>query len=227
MVDSVDVVLEDSCSDDNKSDGPYACADEKRGHHDEKQQQTEQQHGDREEHVNFTDIDSDLESLSSESDDDLREAELRLEAMKQEQKLLYKQSKRARIAQETEAVAKSLRKLKKEGKHGASRSPVTVKSLRAMEDVVEEVDQLMDRNMRIKTVDSSECETDCVSSSSAAGKPRRNNSHPSNVRKGSQQENKSGKSKNSLTSDYKFPQMWPHSFLNPHLCTVRRKIMRI
>ena len=226
MVDSVDVVLEDSCSDDNKSDGPYACADENRDHHDEKQQQTEQQHGgDREEHVNlnFKDIDSDLESLSSESDDDLREAELRLEAMKQEQKLLYKQSKRARIAQETEAVAKSLRKLKKEGKHGASRSPVTVKSLRGMDDIVEEVDRLMDRNMRIKTVDSSECETDCVSSPSAAGKSRRINSHPSNVRKGSQQENKSGKSKNSLTSDYKFPQMWPHSFLNPHFVHSKEK----
>ena len=38
-----------------------------------------------------------------------------------------------------------------------------------------------------------------------------------------QSERKSGKSKNSLTSDYKFPQKWPHSFLNPHFVHSKEK----
>ena len=49
----------------------------------------------------------------SEDDDGLREAELQLELLKKEEKELRKQSKRARIARETEEVRKSLNELKK------------------------------------------------------------------------------------------------------------------
>ena len=233
MVDSVDAALEES-SDGNKSDDQYACVDTAgRDRHLEIQNKQKQQHehgdgdGDSsDEHSNHNDnVDLDLQSSSSESDEDLRDAEVRLEILKQEQKLLYKQSKRARIAKETEAVEKSLSKLKREGKHAASKKSksVTVKSLRSMDDIVEQVDRLMDSNMKIKSIDSSEGESDCVSSSGRLG---RNSSHQSRARnavKGNQQEKKSGKSKNCLTSDYKFPQMWPHSFLNPHFVHSKEK----
>ena len=187
MVDSVDAALEES-SDGNKSDDPYACVDTEPDRHLEVQNKQQHEHGDHDgdgdscdEHSDHN-VDSDLQSSSSESDEDLREAELRLEVLKQEQKLLYKQSKRARIAKETEAVAKSLSKLKREGKHAASKKSkaVTVKSLRSMDDVVEQVDRLMDSNMKIKSVDSSEGESDCVSSlGRSAG---RNSSHQSRAR---------------------------------------------
>ena len=221
MVDGVNAALGDESSDGYKTDALNACAKDHL-------QQQQQQHGDSvDAHASYvyeSENDSDLETVSTESDDDLGEAELKLEAMRKEQKLLLKQSKRARIARETKQLEISLGELRRDKKHGAGKKSVTLKSLRTMDDVVEQVDQLMDRNMRIKTVDSSE-ESDCVSSS---GRSARNSSYPRKVNKktdnkGNQVEKKSGKSKNSLTSDYKFPQMWPHSFLNPHFVQSKEK----
>ena len=173
-----------------------------------------------------SDNEVDTDTASSESDDELRVAEQKLEVMRKEQKRLFKQSKRARIARETQEIEKSLRLLKKCGK--PARKKVTAKSLRAMNDVVDEVDQLMDKHMKIKTVESSsDTETDCVPRRSAGGSSsgrtttvRRSNSDQRNER---QPEKKSGKSKSSLTSDYKFPQKWPHSFLNPHFVHSKEK----
>ena len=163
---------------------------------------------------------------SSESDGELLEAELRLEALKKQEKLLAKRSKRARIAKETEEVEKSLRKLKKNG--GGSKK-ITAASLRDMDDVMEEVDRLMDKNMKIKTVaeSSTESESDVVSSKcgSSSGRTRRKSKSYQGVEKTGKEkaEKKSGKSKSSLNSDSKFPQKWPHSFLNPHFVHSKEK----
>ena len=83
--------------------------------------------------------------------------------------------------------------------------------------------------MKIKAVESSsETETDCVPRRSGSSSGRsakatvktRAHSEQGGVR---HQERRSGKSKNSLTSDYKFPQKWPHSFLNPHFVHSKEK----
>ena len=223
----VDVALEEE-STDHDGDGIYACASGKN------KKGKQKQHGeDGGEILNCEVVvgnsdDSENESVAdetSDSDGELLEAELRLEALKKEEKLLEKRAKRARIAKETEEVEKSLQKLKKNG--GAKAKKVTAASLRNMDDVMEEVDRLMDKNMKIKTVadSSTESESDVVSSSvskcgSSTGRTRRK----SKSRQGQEKaEKKSGKSKNSLNSESKFPQKWPHSFLNPHFVLSKEK----
>ena len=106
MVDSVDVALQEENSDEN-SDG--ACANLNA----RKQQQ---QDGEGSNVVddgailnylvgNVDDSGNEINEYSSgESDEELLQAERRLEAMKQQQKSLLKQSKRARIAQETKEI---------------------------------------------------------------------------------------------------------------------------
>ena len=222
-MDDVDVTLiHQSADEDNRSsseDDFHACA------RNVNKQPSKQHRDDGGAILNYEVVvgnsdDSGNDAESSESDEELREADQKLQALRKQQKLLFKQSKRARIAQETEEIQKSLRKLKKNGKTGKSK--ITSKSLRTMDDVMEEVDQLMDKNMKIKAVESSsETETDCVprrsgSSSGRSVKPKtRVHSEQEGVK---HQERRSGKSKNSLTSDYKFPQKWPHSFFKSAFC---------
>ena len=83
----------------------------------------------------------------------------------------------------------------------------------------------MDQKMKIKTVEtSSESESDVVPVKSASSRSR--SKVCQGRRKGGKEqvtERKSGKSKNSLTSDSRFPQKWPHSFLNPHFVNSKEK----
>ena len=153
MVDSVRSALQES-ADDERDD---ACAIN---------QNKQQQHGqstkyDGGEILNYELVvgnsdDSEYEEEGdpdeiSDSDDDLREAEARLARLKKQQKLLAKQTKRERIAKETEEVEKSLKKMQKSAAKKGKKI-ITASSLRAMDDVVEEVDWLMDQKMKIKTV---------------------------------------------------------------------------
>ena len=230
MIESVDVALQSSADEDkeNSDVDPYACAAAS-------VKNVNKQHGeDGGEILNYevnigNSYDTDNEFESSESDEELRDAELKLEAMRKEQKILFKQSKRARIAQETAEIQKSLLKLQKNAVGKSVKKRVTAKSLRSMDDVVEQVDLLMDKNMRIKTVErsSSDSETDCVSRRSISSSGRKTSSKKSSSEHSKAKERlvekKSGKSKNSLTSDYKFPQKWPHSFLNPHFVHSKEK----
>ena len=233
MIESVDEALLSSAEEDNDHVEAYACASTTK-------QNVNKQHGgeDGGELLNYQIVvgnpdDTDNEGEASESDEEIREAELQLQAMRKQQKLLFKQTKRARIAQETEEIRKSLLKLKKDADVRSGKKQLTAKSLRGMDDVMEEVDQLMDANMKIKTVESSssDVETDCVSRRSDSSSrrktsiTRRKSSSEEGKRSGREvlQDKKSGKSKKSLTSDYKFPQKWPHSFLNPHFVHSKEK----
>ena len=105
----------------------------------------------------------------SESDEEIREAEARLQLMKKQHKVLKKQEKRARIAEETAEVEKALKNLRK-GKQ--TKNDVTVASLRSMGDVVNQVDRLMDKNLSFKnkTGSSSDSEEESSSDVVAAGK---------------------------------------------------------
>ena len=167
-------------------------------------------------------------SESEENDDDLLAAERNLQLLKKKHQVLQQQSKRARIKRETAEVEKALKQLEKEnGKHKIKKSNVTAKSLRAMDEVVSEVDRLMDRHMNIKAADSSsgeEEESDVLSVCDSSGGVRRNKKKEVKPLKQKQPEKKvSGKSKNSLNSDIRFPQKWPHSGLNPLFVNSREK----
>ena len=160
-------------------------------------------------------------SVESEDDDDLKEAELQLQLMKKQQRDLLKKSKRARIERETEEVRRSLEVLKKSSNAKRGKK-VNAASLRAMDEVVDEVDRLMDRHMNIKAGRAcSDVESDVVSvrSNSSVVKKKKV------VERERHSETKlvSGKSKNSLNSDVKFPQKWPHSFLNPLFVSSKEK----
>ena len=166
---------------------------------------------------------SEYDSSATESEDDegLREAELQLELLKKEEKELRKQSKRARIARETAEVQKSLNELKSKNVKKKSKK-ITSASLRAMDEVVDQVDRLMDRHMNIKNDHVSDYESDVVSVTSSTKKRSKGSI---NERGGKQPDTRlvSGKSKNSLNSDVKFPQKWPHSFLNPMFVNSKEK----
>ena len=98
--------------------------------------------------------------------------------------------------------------------------------MRAMDEVVDQVDRLMDRHMNIKNDHVSDYESDVVSvTSSSSGTKKRSKGAINNERGGKQADTRlvSGKSKNSLNSDVKFPQKWPHSFLNPMFVNSKEK----
>ena len=85
----------------------------------------------------------------------------------------------------------------------------------------------MDRHMNIRAADSScgeEEESDVLSVSGSSGGVRKNKKKEVKSGKEKQAEKKvSGKSKNSLNSDIRFPQKWPHSGLNPLFVNSREK----
>ena len=115
MIESVDEALLSSAEEDNDHVEAYACASSTT------KQNVNKQHGgeDGGELLNYQLVvgnpdDTDNEGEASESDEEIREAELQLQAMRKQQKLLFKQTKRARIAQETEEIRKSLLKIKKD-----------------------------------------------------------------------------------------------------------------
>ena len=159
---------------------------------------------------------SEVEETDEDSDDELTEAEIKLELMKKEFKILQKEEKRARIAKETEELERALKSLKKSK---PSKKHVTATTLRAMDDVVDEVDKLMDRNMNFNKNcgSSSEAESDVVSTASRRVKK------VEQVKVNRAEKKTSGKSKTLLDSECEFPQKWPHNFLNPHFVSCKDK----
>ena len=85
------------------------------------------------------------------SDEDIKNARRELEELKKKQRETAKKSKLEKIAEEKRAVRKSLEKAGDNKKiKRRSGQQVTVASLRKMDDVVEQVDKLMDRNLKLK-----------------------------------------------------------------------------
>ena len=158
-------------------------------------------------------------SGESDDDEDLREAEARLRLLKSQQKRLQRQSKRTRIERETAEVENSLKELKKSVNQPISETKrVTSASLRAMDDVVADVDRLMDKNLSFRKSIDSASDSDVVSQRSTE---TRKTKFDEKVGNGKQI---TGKSKNSINSQVKFQQKWPHNFLNPSFVNGREKI---
>ena len=145
------------------------------------------------------------------SDEEVKIAREDLLRLKRKQKELAKKSQLEKIARERSNVRKSLDKL--EGRGNKDKKNVTIRSLRKMDDVVEEVDKLMDKNLKFKCVESSVSDASSASDSEAEGRKAPSEKRPKTS-------HRSGKSK-SITSYVKFPQEWPHSHLSLHF--VNRK----
>ena len=143
--------------------------------------ETSHEHEDSTDENNHGDVSLvDDDSCSSASDGELKKAEERLKAVKKERKRLLKKNKLEQVARQTKEVEKSLKKLKSGGRDSSDGSrknkKVDIKSLRAMDDVVEKVDRLMEKNsLKTKTKaaplseSSSVSESESSSSCSSAG----------------------------------------------------------
>ena len=173
---------------------------------------------------------SEGESVSSDPDDgvesseeEVRIARKELDELKKKQRDLARKTKLEKIAEEKEAVRKSLEKVSEKKKR--SDHHVTVASLRKMDDVVERVDKLMDRNLRINKC-ATERYSDSDSDSGASRVDLVRSSSQRRSRRIVEEEkevavnHRSGKSK-SITSHVLYPQEWPHAHLALHF--VNRK----
>ena len=178
----------------------------------------EKQHENRDNKIGSDDANYDP-SGESDDDEDLREAETRLRLLKSQQKRLQRQSKRTRIEREKVEVKKSLKELK-EGvnKPKSKTTRVTSASLCAMDDVVADVDRLMDENLSFRKSIDSASDSDVVSQRSTETRKTKCDGKVEKVKQ------ITGKSKNSINSQVKFQQKWPHNFLNPSFVNGREKI---
>ena len=105
---------------------------------------------------------------------------------------------------------------------------MTVASLRKMDDVVDQVDKLMDDNLKINRVDPYDSDSDA--SDCDRGRYNKRSDDRRNRRRNVDEErkvltmHKSGKSK-PITSNVRFPQEWPHSHL-AYTLLIKIEIMR-
>ena len=175
------------------------------------------------------------------SDEEVAEARKQLLVVKNDLKKLSQKTKKTklqRIVREKEELQNSLHKLKKDHKTGKQLRArdgkvVTTESLRSMQGVVEEVDRLMDKNLRLdkgvaSSSDSNSAESSASSDSSdssedtdAERKKKKKRKEKKKLKKKSGK-HRSGKSKR-LTSYVKFPQKWPHSQLSLHFVSKEKK----
>ena len=161
---------------------------------------------------------------SDSSDDEIKNAEQTLKEIKKQQKKLIKQAKLERIAKETKDAQKLLKKLKCGGGKVKEKKEITVASLRAMDDVVEEVDKLMEKKKlkakKVANISSSDSSSSDSSSSSSESSDTEKKEEKKEKKISGM--HKSGKSKK-LTSKVKFPQEWPQSNLSLHFVNREKK----
>ena len=161
---------------------------------------------------------------SSEEDEEVQQARAQLLATKMERKRIRKQEKLKQIALETERINLSMRKLKAKQSEGSSKKKkkVTIKTLRKSDDVMEEVEELMDKNLNIE-VDSSDvdttstCSDDSTTSTSSEEEKKKKLKKKERRAKKKAGLHRSGKSKK-LTSFVKYPQMWAPYVFESEFC---------
>ena len=184
-------------------------------------------------------LDEHDEEESSDSEKDVSELELsnvekKLESMRLEEKRLKKLKKYRRLSAEAKEVEKSIKKLKKEGKSvKKGGKKVTNVTLRGMKDVMEEVDRLMDdkgikkkkaKKQEKKQESSTDTEEESETSSSSDSSEEEVEVEEKKPKKQKKESGKlkSGKSKQ-ITSDVRFPQDWPQSYLSLHFVNQDKK----
>ena len=159
-------------------------------------------------------------SCASEEDEEILRAQENLVLAKKEEKMLRKKQKLERIANEMKEVERSVKSLRKKT---TAKEKLSMVSLRKMDDVEAEVNELMDKKMNIKSVvsssegsdDEAEEQVEVRSKSSSSGRKKELNKKKGRNEKANSTSglHKSGKSK-TLTSFVQFPQEWPHSHLS-------------
>ena len=165
--------------------------------------------------------------------DKLSSAEKRLRELKNERNKLIEKEKSDRIARETKEVEEELRRLKgKKEKRGSKEKVVTLKSLRGMNDVVDEVDRLMGKKFSLKAdkvgSDSDQTDYSCVSSSSACSASSAEDSDCGRGKDKKKKKSKRSKSHRSgkietRSSYVKNPQRWANTQLALHFACTREK----
>ena len=126
-----------------------------------------------------------------------------------------------------------MRRLKgKKEKRGSKEKVVTLKSLRGMNDVVDEVDRLMDKKFSLKAdkvvSDSDQTDYSCVSSSSACSASSAEDSDCGRGKDKKKKKSKRSKSHRSgkietRSSYVKNPQRWANTQLALHFACTREK----
>ena len=175
------------------------------------------------------------------SDDEIENAEKKLKELKREKRKLLEKRKLEHIDRETKEIQKELEKLKGNSKNlRRADKTVTVKSLRGMSDVVNEVDQLMDKKFSLKSSVSSASDDSLYSDDSSSESGTDSDKGRSKLSSGSDTDDnkkrkkdrsrkkkkggyhKSGKNRK-LTSYVKYPQRWANTQLALHFACAREK----
>lgn len=168
-------------------------------------------------------------SDDGDSDDDgdiiIRKAEEKLKKLRKKEERAKREEKLRRIQEETEQLEKSLKK-KKRSKH-----QTTTADLRSMSAVVSKVDTLMSEK-KLNFRDTSDSDIDGASNNSSGSEHGISDSGSASeeeqqiVRRREKEEKgrvkKSGKEVK-LTSNIRYPQKWPHSFLKLHYVAKEKK----
>ena len=170
------------------------------------------------------------DDCDSDDGDIIRKAEEKLKKLRKKEDRRKREEKLRRIQEETEQLEKSLKK-KKRSKH-----QTTTADLRSMSAVVAKVDTLMNEK-KLNFKDTSDSDIDGVSNNSSGSERGVSDSgsaseeEPQIVRRkeikedkgrGKKSDLKSGKEVK-LTSNIRYPQKWPHSFLKLHYVAKEKK----
>ena len=173
-----------------------------------------------------------------ESDEDvvMRKAKEKLARLRKKEERVRREEKLFQIEEETKRLEKSLKKKQQTGhrsKKGKSQQ-TTNADLRSMNDVVARVDTLMsEKKLNFKDTSDSELEVsndssvsdvNCGDSSASERETQRSTrkkEYDQHDEKG-RGSKKSGKEQK-LTSNIKYPQKWPHSFLKLHYVAKEKK----
>ncbi len=158
-----------------------------------------------------------FEGNSSVDEESLARMEEKLANLKVAEQKMKRKERHRRISMEAESLEKSIQGFKsKSVAMEEKKERVTANSLRAMDDVVQKVDKLMDEKLKKFNADSSssdESSEDDSSSVCSSDEEKSKKGKKGKKKKDRKKLHKSGKSKK-VTSLVRFPQLWPHSRLS-------------
>ena len=157
----------------------------------------------------------------TDEDAEVQKAKEKLRKLRKQEERIKREEKLREIAEETKRIEKSLKKKCRSGqqqpKQPKHRHHTTNADLRSMSDVVSRVDTLMhEKKLNFRDTSDSELElsndSSLLNDNSDSGSASDKQPRKAVIQEEKGRGKKSGKERK-LTSDIKFPQKWPHSFL--------------
>ena len=175
-------------------------------------------------HVSSSDNNED-----SDEGDAIKKAKEKLRKLRKKEERIRREEKLRQIEEETKQLEKSLKK--KQRPKQSKRHQTTNADLRSMSEVVSKVDSLMsDKKLNFKDTSDSEVyvsDPSCISeqhnSDSSAGETEKRRSGRNNDREEEKGRGKKSGKELKLTSNIRYPQKWPHSFLKLHYVAKEKK----